>query len=195
MSQERSRIYRDKLSLRDKLARGLWNSARLLLFYPTPQFGFNRWRLLLLRQFGAKIGKGCSVAPTCAIWAPWNLVMGNYACLGPGVDCYNVAKVELADYSTVSQRAFFCTASHDISNIERPLVFEPISLRSHAWVCAEVFVGPGVTIGEGAVAAARSVVISDVEPWSVVAGNPARKIKERVIGVNQAMPVSIKAHA
>jgi putative colanic acid biosynthesis acetyltransferase WcaF len=56
-----------------------------------------------------------------------------------------------------------------------PLVIAPIVIESEAWVAADVFVGPGVKIGEGAVIGARSTVMNDVEPWSVVVGSPARK--------------------
>jgi len=136
---------------------------------------------MLLRLFGASIGEGCKVAPTCFVWAPWNLEMGTYACLGDGVDCYSVAKIILGDYSTVSQRSFLCTATHDINTLKRELVSKPITIEGHAWVGAEAFVGSGVYIGEGAVVGARAVVVGDVNEWTVVAGNPAKFIKKRRI--------------
>jgi putative colanic acid biosynthesis acetyltransferase WcaF len=136
---------------------------------------------MILRLFGAKIGKGCKIAPSCFVWAPWNLQMGNYACLADGVDCYSVSLISMMDYSTVSQRAFLCGASHDISKIERPLIHRPIVISKHAWICAEAFVGPGVIVGEGAVVGSRGVVMKSVEPWVVIAGNPAVKIKDRKI--------------
>jgi putative colanic acid biosynthesis acetyltransferase WcaF len=107
--------------------------------------------------------------------------MRDYACLGPRTDCYNAAPVRLGEYSVVSQYAFLCTATHDISSLRLPLVTGPIELGKHAWVCADAFIGPGVAIGEGAVVGARSSAYKDVEPWTVVAGNPARFLKVRVV--------------
>lgn len=172
------RIYVDA-PIPGKRKRLLWSVVYLIFFKPTPRFCLGKWRNFLLTVFGAKIGTGCKVAPTCFVWAPWNLVMGNYACLGDGVDCYAVDKITLEDYSTVSQRAFLCGASHDIKKIERPLFHKPIVIKKHAWICAEAFIGPGVTVGEGSVVGARAVIFKDVDNWSVMAGNPALKIKER----------------
>nr|WP_240198251.1 hypothetical protein [Novosphingobium sp. P6W] len=107
--------------------------------------------------------------------------MGVYACLADGVDCYTQSLVQLGDYSTVSQRSFLCTASHDISQLSRPLISSPIRIGQHAWICAEVFVGPGVEIEEGAVVAARGVVTRNVAAWKIVGGSPAREIGHRVL--------------
>ena len=97
------------------------------------------------------------------------------------VDCYNVAPVIIGEQSTVSQGAYLCTASHDITDPRNHLVTKPIVIEGQAWVGADAFVGMGVTIGEGAVVGARAAVFKDVEPWTVVGGNPARVIKKRVI--------------
>ena len=112
---------------------------------------------------------------------PWNLEMHDFACLASGVDCYNAAPVVLEAYVTVSQRAYLCTASHNISSTSHEQVASPIIIRKRSWVAAEAFVGPGVTIGEGAIVGARAAVFRDVEPWSVVGGNPAKFLKKRVI--------------
>lgn len=181
MTAPPTRLYRDALSRRDKLRRLCWQIAQACLFRPTPAPGFHRWRIALLRLFGAQIGQGCKIYPTARVWAPWNLQMGNRVAIAAGVDCYNVSPIRLNDYSTVSQRTFLCTASHDISELSRPLVHSPIRLAKHAWVCAEAFVGPGVTLGEGAVLAARGVATRDIPPWEVHGGTPNRKLFDRVI--------------
>jgi putative colanic acid biosynthesis acetyltransferase WcaF len=62
-----------------------------------------------------------------------------------------------------------------------PLVAKPIRIGRNAWVCADSFIAPGVTVGEGAVVGARSSVYRDVAPWTVVGGNPARFLKDRVL--------------
>ncbi|MGE5645993.1 MAG: putative colanic acid biosynthesis acetyltransferase [Acidobacteriota bacterium] len=164
--------------------RALWSVVYTLLFRPSPR-PFHAWRRLLLRLFGAALAPGARVYPTARIWAPWNLEMGRNACLGSGVDCYNVARITIGGHATVSQYSYLCAATHDISTLRMPLVAEPIEVGPFAWVCADVFVGPGVTIGEGAVAGARSSVYRDVEPWTVVAGNPARPLKKRIIDEHQ----------
>lgn len=175
------RLYRDDLGWRNKLDRMTWGVARFLLFSWTPTPFFGGWRRWVLRCFGARIGKGCRIDSSCSIWLPRNLTMGDFACLAQGVDCYNVAPIRIGSYATVSQRSFLCTASHDTRQLARPLVFAPIEIGEHAWICAEAFVGPGVTVATGAVLAARSVAMRDIGAWSINAGVPAKRISERHI--------------
>ncbi len=104
--------------------------------------------------------------------------MGEGSCLADYVNCYSVDRVTLESHTTVSQYTFLCTASHDYTISEMPLVTAPIRIGRGAWVAADVFIGPGVTIGERAVVGARASVFRDVDPWTVVGGNPARIIKK-----------------
>lgn len=107
--------------------------------------------------------------------------MEKYSCIASDVDCYNVAPVRIGANATVSQGAFLCTASHDITDPHNRLITAPIIIENQAWIAAAAFVGMGVTIGEGAVVGARAAVFKDVEPWTVVGGNPAKFIKKRII--------------
>ena len=107
--------------------------------------------------------------------------MGDHSCLGDGVDCYCVDTIRLGANVTVSQYTFLCTASHDYCRLDMPLVTSPITIEANAWVAADVFIGPGVTVGSGAVVGARSTVLKDVQPMIVVAGNPARTLRKRVL--------------
>lgn len=173
--------YQNELSLSLKVRRLIWGIVAFLLFKPTPRWCLNNWRCFLLRTFGATIGKGCKLDPSCSIWAPWNLFLGDYVCFAQDVDCYNISPIHIASKVTVSQRSTLCTASHRIDTLTRELIHSPIKIDSHAWVCAECFIGPGVSVGEGSVIAACSVVMKTVGPWQVVGGNPAKFIKERVI--------------
>ncbi len=166
------------LSLGNKLARMLWNVVWGTLYRPSPR-GLHSWRRLLLRLFGARLGAGVHPYPSARIWAPWNLEMGDHACLGENVDCYCVDKIRIGAYSTVSQYSFLCTASHDYVRRSMPLVTAPIAIGEHVWVTADVFVAPGVSIGDGVVVAARSSVFDDIPAWVVVKGNPARVAKKR----------------
>lgn len=170
--------YQSSLSTSNRLGRALWWMVWALLFRPSPRLLFG-WRRFLLRLFGAMVGTGAHPYPSARIWAPWNLEMGEYSCLGPSVDCYCVAKITIGPHATISQYSYLCTAAHDIEDPCMRLVMAPINIGAGAWITADVFVGPGVTIGEGAVVGVRSTVLSDVEPWIVVAGTPARFIKRR----------------
>ncbi len=164
--------------LKNKLLRVLWGWVWLLLFRPSPRLLFG-WRAMLLRLFGARIEHGAHIYSKVKFWAPWNLTMGPRSTLADDVDCYCVAPITLEAGATVSQYSFLCSASHDITDPAGALVTAPIVIKAGAWIFADVFIGPGVTIGEGAVVGARSSVYRDVEPWTVVGGNPARFIKKR----------------
>ena len=100
------------------------------------------------------------------------------SCLASDVTCYNVAPIKIGANTTVSQGAYLCTASHDITNPLNPLITAPIVIEDQAWIAAEAFIGMGVTIGQGAVIGARTAVFKDVEPWTVVGGNPAKIYKK-----------------
>lgn len=172
------KLEKSPYSLLQKAARAAWGIVWLLLFRSSPRC-FLGWRRLILRSFGANIGRGVAVHPTTRIWAPWNLTMRECSTLSSYVDCYCVAPITLEGYAIVSQHSYLCTATHDYEKQGRPIVAKPITICAGAWVCADVFIGPGVTIGEGAVVGARASVFKDVQPWQVVGGNPAKFIKNR----------------
>ena len=165
----------------NKARRLLWMMTWAVLARPFPKSMLAGWKRMLLRLFGAKIAPTAIVYATAKVFEPWNLVMDDYACLADGVDCYNAAPIHIGVNATVSQRAYLCTASHDISDPHHRQIQRPITICDRAWVCAEAYVGPGVTIGEGAVVGARGCAYKDVEPWMVVGGNPAKVIKQRII--------------
>ena len=164
-------------SLANRLARGLWQVVWLLLYRPTPR-PMHAWRRLLLRLFGAKLGTGVHPYSSARIWAPWNLTMGEGSCLGDYVRCYSVDHVSIEAHATVSQYSFLCTASHDYRVEGMPLMTAPITIGRYAWVAADAFIGPGVKVGERAIVGACASVFRDVDPWTVVGGNPARVIRK-----------------
>ncbi|MBC7771584.1 MAG: putative colanic acid biosynthesis acetyltransferase [Pyrinomonadaceae bacterium] len=164
----------------NRVARVLWAVAYTVLFRCSPR-PLHFWRNWLLRLFGARLHPTSRVYPSARVWAPWNLVMHEKACIGDNVDCYNVRTITIGASSTVSQYSYLCGATHDHEDILHPLVPLPITIGSSVWIAADVFVGPGVTIGEGTVVGARSSVFSDLPPWVVAVGTPAKAIKARVI--------------
>ena len=159
----------------------LWSVVWGLLARPLPRSVGSGWKRLLLRLFGAKIDSTAVVYSSAKVYYPANLVMERYSCLASDVDCYNVATIKIGANSTVSQGAYLCTASHDITNPLNPLITAPIVIEDQAWVGARAFVGMGVTVGQGAVVGATASVYKDIEPWTVVGGNPAKPIKKRII--------------
>ena len=173
--------YTNALSRKHQLVRILWAIIWGVFARPFPRSIGSGWKRFLLRLFGANISRTAIVYSSAKVYYPANLVMKDYSCLASGVKCYNVAQITIGANTTVSQGVLLCTASHDITDSHHALITAPIIIEDQAWVAAEAFVGMGVTIGEGSVVGARAVVVKDVEPWTVVAGNPAKEIKKRVI--------------
>ncbi|MGD9781875.1 MAG: putative colanic acid biosynthesis acetyltransferase [Kiritimatiellia bacterium] len=165
-------------SAANKLARLAWQAAWWLLFRPSPWF-WHAPRRALLRLFGAKVGEKVQIMPSVHVWAPWNLALGDFATVSHGVDLYSVDRIEIGAHATISQRAFLCTASHDVDHPNMPLVTASVKIGNGAWVCAEAYVHPGVEIGVDAVAGVRAVVLHDVPPGQIVGGNPAKFLRKR----------------
>lgn len=166
-----------KYSRNEQLCRILWAlAAPLFRFSPRICFG---WRRFLLRLFGAKVGYATHIYNSAIIYMPWNLTIGDQSSIGEWALIYNLGRITIGNRTTISQRVHLCAGTHDYTDPALPLLKPPITISDQAWVCADAFVGPGVTVGEGAIVGARAVVTRDVEPWAIVAGNPAKFIKQR----------------
>jgi putative colanic acid biosynthesis acetyltransferase WcaF len=169
-----------KYSRSEIIRRILWSFGQWLFrLSPRPCFG---WRRAVLRCFGASVGKQVNTYPSTRIYFPWNLTVGDWSAIGEDVLIYNLGPVTLGKKVTISHRAHLCAGTHDYTRPELPLLKPRIEIGDQAWVCADAFVGPGVVVGKGAVVGARAVVMKNVEPWTVVAGNPACVIKKRILG-------------
>jgi putative colanic acid biosynthesis acetyltransferase WcaF len=101
------------------------------------------------------------------------------AAVGDRVIIYNLGIISIGRDATISQHAHLCAGTHDFRRADMPLVKSPISIGAGAWICADAFVGPGVTVGPMAVVGARAVVVRDVADHVVVVGNPAHVVGER----------------
>ena len=171
--------YINRLSLRNRVTRMAWGVVRTLLFRPTPRWALHGWRRALLRAFGATVGVGCRIDPSVRIWLPSNLRLGDYVAIAEDTDIYCVAPITIGSKVAISQRAFLCTASHDITHLTRPLNRAPIFIGDHVWIAAEAMIYPGACLGEGAVVAARGVFRGTAVPWTIHAGNPSRQVGMR----------------
>ena len=167
-------------SLREKIIRVLWHFCYITLFRLSPRLCFG-WRRQLLKVFGSRLGKGVRIYPHATIYYPANLEMGDHAIIGDYVNCYCVDKIIIGEHAMVSPFSFLCSASHDNSRRNLPLITAPIHVEAEAWVCSDAFVAPGVRIGRGAVVGARACVFKDVPSWTIVGGNPAKYIKDRKV--------------
>ena len=134
----------------------------------------------MLRLFGAEVGSHVNLYPSALIYYPWNLRIAAWSSIGEWALIYNLGMVTIGQRSTISQRAHLCAGTHDYRDPAMRLLKPPIQVADDAWICADAFVGPGVSIGEGAIVGARAVVTKNVLPWTVVVGNPARFVKDRV---------------
>lgn len=173
--------YKNVFSKKNQLKRLLWNVIWFLFAKPLPRSIGKKWKIFLLNLFGAKVHKTANVYSSVKVFAPWNLEMHEYSCLAPEVDCYNVDKIIIGANSTVSQKSYLCSASHDVTKSNNPLITAPIVIKDQVWLGASVFVGMGVIIEQGVVVGATSSVYKNVKEWTIVGGNPAKYIKDRII--------------
>lgn len=167
-------------SLKNRIARAAWSVVYIVLIKYSPK-SFHLWRVFWLRIFGAKVGNHVHVYPKVQIWAPWNLELKDYCGVGNGAILYSQGKITIGYKAVISQGAHICAGTHDYTKPGFPLVTKPIVIQDYVWVAAEAFVHPGVTIEEGAVIGARSVVVNNMPPWMICSGFPCKPLRERII--------------
>ncbi len=169
---------RPSFSLIDKLKRLFYNIVWLILCRWTPN-PMHKWRILILRCFGATIGKTNFIYPDCKIWAPWFLKTEDVVTIGPGVEIYNPGGVQLGHHSILSQQAYLCGATHDYNSIDFTYIKKEIIIEPYVWICAKAVVLPGVICHEGSVLGAAAVTSKNLDEWTLYSGNPAKEIKKR----------------
>ncbi|WP_426166385.1 hypothetical protein [Sandarakinorhabdus sp. DWP1-3-1] len=166
------------VTFRNRAGRFAWGLVHALLYRPSPRVAHG-WRCLLLRLFGASIGRGVHPYPRSIVWAPWNLVMADGSSIDDHVVVYNVAPIVFGRNAGVSQYTYLCSASRDFDRPGRPVIGAPIHIDDDAWVAVRCYIGPGVRIGARAVVGAASVVTHNVAANAVVAGSPPRLLRMR----------------
>jgi putative colanic acid biosynthesis acetyltransferase WcaF len=162
----------------------LWGIVWRTLFRVPRAWGLRRG---LLRAFGAKVGERAIIYPTVSIFHPWLFEIGYHSTIAAGAVVYNLGPVRIGEHTVISQQAYLCAGSHDYTKAELPLLRPPITIGSGVWIAAQAFIGPDVTVGDNSVVGARAVVMKDVAAGVVVAGNPARVVRERPMD-NSAVP-------
>jgi len=163
----------------EKIKMQLWWIVERIFF----RLSFHKlrhWRNFLLKLFGAKIGKGVGIHPKARIWFPWNLEIGNNTGIGFDVLIYNLDKVIIEDFCTISQRVHINTGSHDITDPNFKLITNPVKIESGVFIGTDSYIGPGVVIGEMAVIGARSVVTKNMPPNMICFGHPCIPVKPRI---------------
>jgi putative colanic acid biosynthesis acetyltransferase WcaF len=159
-------------------------AKRLLWDLAQPAFAWSPrqiwgWRNVLLRLFGAHVGRNVRIYPTVKIAVPWTLSIADGASVGDHAILYSLGSITLGASASISQYAHLCAGSHDYRQSDLPLLKLPISIAEGAWVCAEAFVGPGVNVGAYAIVGARAMANRNVDAWTIVLGNPAQVVGVR----------------
>lgn len=156
----------------------LWWLISATLFSWSPQIAYG-FRSTLLRLFGAKIGRDVKIRATAKITYPWFLSVGDFSWVGDDSVIYNLAPVTIGSHVAIAHRVYLATGSHLVEIPSFDIVAYPIVIEDQCWLPNDVFVGPGVTIGQGCVVGARSSVFNDLPPYMICMGSPCRPVRSR----------------
>jgi len=163
---------------RERFLAVLW----VLVGQPLFRLTFHNWygvRNRLLRLFGARIHPAARIRPSARITHPWKLSVGAHTGIGDHSILFCIGPISIGERCTVSQYAHLCSASHDYTSRDMTLTSQPIVIQDDVWIAADVFVGPGVTIGRDTVVGARSTVMHDLPAGMICAGDDARPTRQR----------------
>lgn len=156
----------------------LWWLVQATAFAWSPQFMYG-WRRWLLRLFGAQIGSAVLIRPSVQVTYPWKLSIGDWSWIGDDAVLYCLGDISIGDNVVISQRSYICTGSHDYSLPAFNIYSKPIQIESEVWIATDVYVAPGVRIGQGSVVGARSSVFNDLPPMAICYGSPAKPVRLR----------------
>lgn len=166
----------------------LWWLVQAIAFPLTPH-SFHQPRVALLRWFGAEIGRGVSIRPTARFTYPWKVSIGDDSWIGDDVVVYSLDHIQIGQHCVISQKTYLCTGSHDIADPAFGLKTAPIAIGNGAWIAADCFIAPGVTVGANAVIGVRSTVLKDMPNQYVCWGNPCRpQYLRHIRSVEEASP-------
>lgn len=167
-------------TFRERMLETLWD----LVGQPLMRVTFHNWygtRRTLLRLFGAKVDPTARIRPSARISYPWRLSVGRHTAIGDHAILFCLGPITIGDRCTISQYAHLCSGTHDYTTKSMDLVTRPITIEDDAWIAADVFVGPGVTIGRDTLVGARSTVFHSLPPRMICGGDNAKPIRPREI--------------
>jgi putative colanic acid biosynthesis acetyltransferase WcaF len=172
----------------------LWWIVQATLFHPSPQILYG-WRRFLLRLFGAHVGRGVMFRPSVEIVYPWKIWIGDYSWIGDNTRLYSLADIRIGSHSVISQNSYLCAGSHDPESITFAITALPISIGNECWIASDVFIAPGISIGDGTVVGARSTVFHDLPSGMICYGAPARPVRPRrdALGTSGAYSEPVRA--
>lgn len=163
-----------------KFKRFVWHFKNLFILkssIPWP----NTLKILTLRFFGAKVGKGVLIKPCVNIKYPWFLEMGDNVWIGENVWIDNLAKVKIGSNVCISQGVMLLCGNHNYKKSTFDLMMGDITLEDGVWVGAKAVVCPGVIMKTHSILTAGSVLTKDAEAYTIYQGNPAQAVKKRII--------------
>jgi putative colanic acid biosynthesis acetyltransferase WcaF len=157
-----------------------WWFVQATLFAWSPQFMYG-WRRFLLRLFGAKISDHVLIRPTAKITYPWKVTIGEYSWIGDDVVLYSLGEIQIGSHTVISQNTYICSGSHDFNRVTFDIYEELVKIGNQVWVASDVFISPGVTVGDGTIVGVRSLVLKDLPAGKICYGSPAEVVKDRPI--------------
>lgn len=164
--------------LNERLLRIVWNGFYIIIYKNIPRLA-RGLHPAMLRLFGAKVGKGCTVYPSAEIYFPWKIELKDFSVIGDRVKLYSLGKITVGEHTVISQHSHLCAGTHDYKLKEMPLLRSDIVIGDGCWICTDVFVGPGIVIGNNVVVGARSVVCKNLPDNYVCLGQPCKPVKLR----------------
>lgn len=144
---------------------------------------FSAFKVWTLRRFGAQIGQNVRIKPGVRVKFPWRLSIADHVWLGENTWIDNLALVTIESHVCLSQGVYLCTGNHDWNHPDFKLMTAPIHIQESSWIAAKAVIGPGVTVGRGAVLTLGSVTAHSLEEMTIYAGNPAQAVKKRKMQV------------
>ncbi|SDT19713.1 putative colanic acid biosynthesis acetyltransferase WcaF [Maribacter dokdonensis] len=161
-----------------KLKEMLWYLTKVLFFLSALPYP-SKFKVWLLKLFGAKVGTGIIIKPRVNIHFPWKLEIGNHVWIGEEAFLLNFEQIKIGDNVCISQRSFLCGGNHDYRIPSMPYRNGPIELKDGCWVGANCFVGPNVVVGFDSVLTVGSIIVASIEPNKVITQRPDNKSVKR----------------
>jgi len=165
---------------RNRFKKIIWYLTSLIVFQSF-LFPCSRLKVILLKQFGAKVGSNVNIKPNVYIKFPWRIEIGNNVWIGEKVWIANEAKVIIHNNVCISHEVLIMTGGHSYKKVTFDVYAHQIIIEDGVWLGAQSSVTGGITVKSHALLAMKSVANSSLEPYSIYRGNPATKIRERII--------------